>query len=72
MLGKPGQIDKDLTLESDEAIRLLKEAVEVATSKEIGLPWRTDPLRLVPSDDLVKLVVKSQQLALAQGGEGGE
>jgi CRISPR-associated protein Csb1 len=72
LLGKPGIKEDDLTLEADEAIQLLKGAVDVAISEEIGLPWRTDPLRLVPSDDLVKLVVKSQQLALAQGGEGGE
>jgi len=72
LLGKPGQIDKGLILEPDEAIRLLKEAIGIATSREVGLPWRTDPLRLFPSDDLVRLVVKSQQLALAQGGEGGD
>jgi CRISPR-associated protein Csb1 len=72
LLGKPGQIEKDLTLEADEAIQLLKAAIEDATNEKIKLPWRTNPLRLIPSDDLVRLVVKSQQLALAQGGEGGE
>jgi CRISPR-associated protein Csb1 len=72
MLGKPGQIEKDLTLEADDAIQLLKEAVEVATGAAIGLPWRKEPLRLIPSDELVRLVVVSQRLALAQGGEGGE
>jgi CRISPR-associated protein Csb1 len=72
LLGKPGQIERDVTLEADAAILLLKEAIEVATSTAIGLPWREEPLRLIPSDDLVKLVVKSQRLALAQGGEGGE
>jgi len=70
LLGKPGVKEKELTLEADEAIKLLKESVEAA--KKLGLPWREEPLRLVPSDDLVKLVVKSQQLAQAQGGEGGE
>ena len=72
LLGKPGPIEKDLTLEADEAIQLLKAAVADATNEKIKLPWRTLPLRLIPSDDLVRLVVKSQQLALAQGGEGGE
>jgi CRISPR-associated protein Csb1 len=72
LLGKPGQIEKDLTLEADDAIQLLKAAIADATDEKIGLPWRTQPLRLIPSDDLVKLVVKSQQLALSQGGEGGE
>ncbi len=72
LLGKPGQIEKDLTLEADDAIQLFKESVDAATSKAIGLPWRKESLRLIPSDELVKLVVVSQRLALAQGGEGGE
>jgi len=70
LLGKPGQIEKDLTLEPDEAIQLLKEAVKVA--KVLGLGWREQPLQLIPSDDLVRLVRKSQELAMKQGGEGGE
>jgi len=69
-LGKPGQIEKDLTLEADEAINLLKGAIDAA--KLLGLPWREQPLQLIPSDDLVKLVRKSQDLAMKQGGEGGE
>jgi CRISPR-associated protein Csb1 len=72
LLGKPGMKEEGVILDADEAIQMLKAALVVATSTEIGLPWRTDPLQLVPSDDLVKLVVKSQQLALAQGGEGGD
>ena len=72
LLGKPGEIEKELTLEADDAIQLFKEAVEIATGEAIGLPWRKEPLRLIPSEDLVKLVLRSQQLALAQGGEGGD
>jgi CRISPR-associated protein Csb1 len=72
LLGKPGQIEKELTLEADEAIQLFKEAVEIATGKTIGLPWQEKPLRLIPSDELVKLVVVSQRLAQAQGSEGGD
>lgn len=71
LLGKPGEIEKGISLSADEAIQLLGEAIRVAT-QENGLPWRTEPLRLVPSEDLVQLVVKSQQLAVAKGGEGGE
>jgi CRISPR-associated protein Csb1 len=70
LLGKPGEKEEGLTLEAADAILILKEAITAA--KQVGLPWREDPLRLIPSDELVKLVVKSQQLALAQGGEGGE
>ncbi len=70
LLGKPGEKDEGITLEAANAIKLLKEAIDAA--KAIGLPWREQPLQLVPSDDLVKLVVKSQELAQKQGGEGGE
>lgn len=70
LLGKPGIKEEGLILEADHAIALLKEAVDAA--KSLKVPWREEPLRLVPSDDLVKLVVKSQQLALTQGGEGSE
>lgn len=69
LLGKPGNKKDGLTLEADEAILLLKQAIDAATA--LGLPWRTKALQLIPSDDLVKLVAKSQQLALAQAGEGG-
>jgi CRISPR-associated protein Csb1 len=70
LLGRPGIKEEGLTLEGDEAIQLLKQSVEAA--RAVGLVWREQPLRLVPSDDLVRLVVKSQKLALAQGGEGSE
>lgn len=58
------------TLAANEAIELLNDTVEVA--KETGLPWRDEPLVLKPSEQLVKLVVKSQRLAAKQGGEAGE
>lgn len=57
-------------LSADDAIKLFQAAVEKA--KEAGLPWREEPLVLTPSKDLVKLVVKSQNLAAKQGGESGE
>ena len=55
---------------ADEAVALLDQAV--AAAKEAGLPWRAEPLRLTPSEPLVKLVAKSQSLAVQEGGEGGE
>jgi len=70
LLGKPGTKEEGLTLEADAAIKLLKEAVDAA--KALKLPWREEPLVLTPSNDLVELVVRSQRLALKQGGEGGE
>lgn len=58
------------TLSAEQAIDIFKEAVDSA--KKAGLPWREEPLVLTPSDQLVKLVVKSQQLAAKQGGDGSE
>lgn len=60
----------DFTLSADKAIQLLHNAVEAA--KKLRLPWLDKPLRLAPSEQLVKLVVKSQQLARKQGSGGGE
>lgn len=70
LLGRPGEAPTKLGLNADAAIDILKNAVKQA--KKVGLPWRDDPLVLTPSDELVKLVVKSQQLAIQQGGESGE
>lgn len=69
LLGKPGKKEEAITLDAESAIKLLKDAIQAA--KKVGLPWREAPLQLVPSDQLVKLVVKSQQLAQQQG-EGAE
>jgi CRISPR-associated protein Csb1 len=69
LLGKPGKKEESSTLEAENAIKLLKDAIEAAG--QVGLKWREAPLQLVPSNDLVKLVVKSQQLAQQQG-EGAE
>jgi len=70
LLGKPGEPPTELELDADAAISILREAVEHA--KGLGLPWLNEPLVLTPSDELVKLVVKSQQLAVEQGGESSE
>jgi CRISPR-associated protein Csb1 len=63
----------EFALPAEDAIKLLNDAI--AAAREAGLPWREEVLTLRPSDQLVKLVVKSQQLAIQQGGdaaEGGE
>jgi CRISPR-associated protein Csb1 len=70
LLGKPAVKEEGIILEAEESIQLLKAAINAAKSS--GLPWREESLQLTPSEELVKLVVKSQQLALTQGGEGGE
>jgi len=60
----------EFTLSADDAVMLLTNAIDEA--KKAGLPWREDPLVLTPSDQLVKLVVKSQELMCKQGGDAGE
>jgi len=60
----------EFAISADEAVKLLNEAVSAA--ENVGLPWRSEPLRLTPSEQLVKLVVKSQGLAVQEGGDGGE
>ncbi|MCX7702201.1 MAG: type I-U CRISPR-associated RAMP protein Csb1/Cas7u [Gemmataceae bacterium] len=70
LLGQPGEIESGVVVTAEAAVELLRQAIQKA--RDLGLPWRTEPLRLVPSQELVKLVVKSQQLAAAQSGEGAE
>jgi CRISPR-associated protein Csb1 len=62
--------DETFSLPADRAIGLFEEAVNAA--KEAGLPWREEPLLLTPSDQLVKLVVRSQRLAAKQAGDSAE
>jgi len=70
LLRKPGEPPTDFGLSADQAIELLAGAVKAA--KALGLPWNEAPVVLTPSEALVKLVVKSQQLAVQQAGEAGD
>lgn len=72
ILGKPGSTPEAFALEADAAIKVLEEAVSAA--ENVGLKWRDKPLKLTPSPQLIALVRKSQELAVAQSGdeEGGE
>ena len=70
LLEKPGSEPIRVSLDSNAAIGLLTDSVEAA--KNSGLPWREEPVVLTPSEQLVKLVVKSQHLAAQQSSEGGE
>ena len=60
----------EFTLSADDAVTLFHQAADAA--KAVGLQWREEPLVLTPSEQLVKLVVKSQQLAAKQGGDEGD
>jgi CRISPR-associated protein Csb1 len=55
------------TLKASEACELLNSAVEQATST--GLPWMSEPLKLIPNDDLAELVRRSRELKKASGEE---
>lgn len=70
LLGKPGDTSESFTISGDEGVELLQEAI--AKVHEIGLPWRTAPLELKPSEKLVRLVRKSQELSITSGAEGGD
>ncbi len=68
LLDKPGETPMQYDLNADSAIALLGQAIEEA--KAVGLPWEGE-IDLVPHDELVDLVRRSQELASAQGeGEG--
>lgn len=70
LLGQPGSDPVVYEVNAKVALVLLKEAVEGA--RVAGLSWRVEPLVLKPSPQLVALVKKSQELAVAAGAEGGE
>lgn len=64
--GKPTTI----TLDPEGAISIYNEAVKAAVM--LGLPWETETIKLTPSDELIALVKKSQELAAVEGEEEGE
>ncbi len=64
LLDAPGDPPKEFELSGDDAIKLLNQAIEEA--KAVGLPWNGE-IMLTPSDDLVELVRRSQELASATG-----
>jgi CRISPR-associated protein Csb1 len=69
LLDNPGEGEHQVfILTGDEAVALFNDAVQAA--KDAGLPWEGEIL-LKPSDDLIQLVARSQELATHQA-EGGE
>ncbi len=70
LLDKPGEAARPFILSSDQAVVLLRDAVEHA--KKAGLPWMETELVLTPSPQLAELVRRSQELAAssAEAGEG--
>jgi len=67
LLEKPGADPVKFTITSEDAVKLLSEAVEKA--KEAGITWEESPVKLTPSKELVKLVRLSQLEAIKSDGE---
>jgi len=67
LLDRPGADSRRFSVSGEEAINLLKAAVDEAKGK--GLPWPEEPLVLKPSRDLVELVRLSQLEATKKTGE---
>src|SRR5207302_1868730 len=62
LLDTPGKKDlTEFTLTSEEAIKLLEQAV--AAAEKHGLVWQKEPVKLTPSPNLVALLKRSQDIA---------
>ena len=71
LLEKPGEEPERFTLSAEGAINLLKEAVTAAGQAD--LEWQEQPVRLRPSEELVKLVHYSQiQIARGEAEDAAE
>jgi len=64
LLDKPGETPMRYELNADSAMTLLGQAIEEA--KAAGLPWEGE-IELIPHDELVELVRRSQELSSTQG-----
>jgi CRISPR-associated protein Csb1 len=69
LLARPGEAPRKFSLTADEAIALLKAAIESA--RKTGLPWEEAPIPLKPSPELLKLVRLSQLEAVKEGPDAG-
>ncbi len=67
LLDRPGEPPKEFELDSEDALNLLQGAIDEA--KNSGLPWEGE-IALIPSPDLVALVLRSQVLASTSETEG--
>ncbi|AHF93672.1 CRISPR-associated protein, GSU0053 family [Opitutaceae bacterium TAV1] len=70
LLDKPGAAPTPLTIDADNAIKVLAEAVTAAEA--LGLKWRKEPLKLTPSPQLITLLRRSQELAATGAAETEE
>jgi CRISPR-associated protein Csb1 len=71
LLDRPGEATMKYSLDSAGVVAVLSAAV--AAAEGAGIKWHADPVKLKPSDQLIALVRKSQELAAeAAGGEEGD
>lgn len=68
LLEKPGQTPRKFSMNGDQAITLLNDAV--AAADQVGLRWMEEKLTLKPSPELIDLVRQSQETAAREKGEG--
>lgn len=61
LLDRPGEPEPTFSLSAEQAVDLFNEALREARQK--GLPWMENELVLKPSENLLKIVRKSQELA---------
>ena len=66
LLDRPGKTPQEFTLDADESLGLLGEAI--AKAKDCGLPWEGE-IELTPSPELVELIQRSQKLASNSGAQ---
>ncbi len=69
VLSLPGEPTKAYSIKGDQAIELLKGAIE--TAKSAGLTWMDDKLTLKPSKELIDLIRASQEKMVAEGESEG-
>jgi CRISPR-associated protein Csb1 len=70
LLAKPGETPQMFTLNSDNAITLLNDAV--AHAAKLGMTWHDKRITLKPSKSLVDLVRRSQEQAVKGEAEESE
>ena len=66
LLDRPAELPRRFDLDGDTALRLLADAIDEA--RRAGLPWEGQ-IELIPSEDLVALVRRSQELASQEGAD---
>ena len=67
LVGRPGTGNGQFEVAAEEMTKTLRKAVKAAEAA--GVSWRSEPLKLRPSDDLVELIRRSQELAKKEGEE---